>query len=192
MSFYSYLEVVELEEKNRKENDDKDLYIRFRHGISWEYQIAVSGGSYLYQPTGVSNSPFLEQLAESYAKLIFEHPIDYCLRNYHEAIKACEAALKLNIPALTESIKEDLDCLREANEWFITAYNKLPNGLVRIDWCEYIWGRSEETLYAMSKLPDQHINFFREMAVDTKQFNNQQLTEQALVEKYKRNSDFTI
>lgn len=192
MSVYSYIEVIQTGDKNSKYKEDKDLYLGFRHGIGWEYQIAVSDGRYLYQPSGVSNSPYLEQLAESCAKLIFEQPIDHCLRNYREAIKSCEVALRLKIPELESSVKEDLDCLKAAEEWFIAAHKKLPSGLVRMDWCEYVWGWEEAPLYDMSKLPDQHIHFFRDMAVDTKRFTNKQLTEQALVKKYKRNNDFTI
>lgn len=192
MSVYSYIEVLKPNNNISQSEKDKDLYLGFRHGIGWEYQIAVSGGRYLYQPSGVSNSPYLEQLAESYATLIFEQPIDHSLRNYHEAIKACEAALRIKIPELTNSIKEDLDCLKAAEEWFIAAHKRLPSGLVRMDWCEYVWGWEEAALYDMTKLPDQQIQFFRDMAIDTKRFINKQLTEQALVKKYKRNNDFTI
>lgn len=192
MSVYSYIEVVPPEDKDIKENADKDLYLGSKRGISWEYQIAVSGGSYLYQPTGISNDPALEQFAESYAKLIFEQHIDFSLRNYHEAIKACEAALKLNISELNDSVKDDLARLRAANNWFRVASKKLPNGLVRLDWCEYIWGWDEPALYEFSKLPNQQIQFFRDMAVDTKLFSNNQLTEKVLVKKYKRNNDLNI
>ena len=192
MSVYSFIEVVEREYKDRKENNDKDLYLGVKRGISWEYQIAVSGGSYLYQPTAISNDPALEQLAESYAKLTFEQHIDFALRNYDEAIKACEAVLKLEIPDLTHSVKEDLDYLLSAQSWVAAAYTKLPNGLVRLDWCEYVWGWDEPALYELSKLPDQHIQFFRDMAIDTKRFKNEQLSEKVLVKKYKRNNDFTI
>lgn len=192
MSFYSYIEVVEKEPRDRKDNSDEELYIRFRRGISWEYQLALSGGSYLYQASGVTNNPYLEQLADSFAKLIFEQQIDYSLRNYHEAVKACKALLKLNIPELNESIQEDLDRLQEANKWFIGAYNKMPAGLVRLDWGELAWGLDEASLYTTSKLPDQHMQFFREMSIDTSRFINKQLTESFLTKKYKQNNEFTI
>lgn len=189
MSVYSYIEVVEQEYKDRTDNNDKDLNLGSKRGFSWEYQIAVSEGSYLYQPAGISNDPALEQLAESYAKLIFEQRIEFSLRNYHKAIKACEAVLVLDIPELNRSIKEDLNCLLEAQEWFTTAYKKLPSGLVRLDWAEYIWGWNELALYELSKVPNQQLQFFREMAVDTRRFTNEQLTEKILVKKYKRNND---
>lgn len=191
MSVYSYIEVVQ-QDTDSKESYDKDLYLGLKRGISWEYQIAVSGGSYLYQPTGISNDPNLEQLAESYAKLIFEQHLDFSLRNYHEAIKACEGILKLNIPEISQSVKEDLDCLLEAQSWFARAYTKLPKGLVRLDWAEYIWGWDELALYEFSELPDKQIQFFRDMEIDTKRFNNNRLTEKVLIKKYKRNNELNI
>lgn len=189
MSVYSYKEVVEPDYTDKK---DDDLLLGFKRGIGWEYQIAVSGGSYLYQPTGVTNDPNLEQQAESYAKLIFEQPIDCCLRNYQEAINACEAAVKLDIPELTQSLQNDLNCLLEAQSWFVRAYSKLPNGLVRLDWSEYIWGWDELALYEFSKLPNEQLQFFRNMAVDTKQFIKNQLTKKVLIKKYKRNNELDI
>lgn len=189
MSVYSYIEVVEPDYTDKK---DDDLLLGLKRGISWEYQIAVSGGSYLYQPTGVSNDPNLEQLAESYAKLIFEQPLDFALRNYHEAIAACEALLKLDIPPLNRSVKEDLDYLQTAEKWFTAAFTKLPKGIVRLDWAEYIWGWDEVALYELSKVPNKQIQFFRDMAIDTKQFNKNLLTETVLIKKYKRNNDLSI
>ena len=114
------------------------------------------------------------------------------LRNYRTAIKACEQALGIGIEELEAKFKEDLGLLQDSYEWFSRAYEKLPNGIVRVDWAEGVWGQSHEALRERSKFPSGILQHFKNLAEDSKKLQAGKLTEEVFINDYQDKQELTI
>lgn len=180
MSVYSYIEVVKPNSESQK---DKDLLMGFGHGIHWSYQIAVANGLRTYQGSQRGAYPLEPQFEDITAVSIYEQELPQALQNYLTATQACMSALRLKIPEFEKRLREDLEHLFNAQEWYQKAWLKLPVGVVRLDWGEYVWGMDHETI-AKWDCPNSNFARFVQLLADCESVLTSKLTVPEFTTKY--------
>lgn len=180
MSIYSDIEVLS---PNNESQEDKNSHIEFGHGIHWSYQIAVAGGKRIYQGVQHGSYPLEPQFEDISAVSLYEQRVFQALKNYQTAISACMSAIQLKIPEQEQWLREDLEYLFEAEDWFRKAWLKIPDGIVRLDWYEYAWGMSEKDI-AQWDSPNGNFANFVQLSADCKSVLTNKLTPAEFAAKY--------
>jgi hypothetical protein len=184
MSIYSYMEIVQPDTEIQNDEDPrKEFYMEFGHGIHWSYQIAVAGGKRIY--AGVQHGAFpLEPQLDDYTALsVYEQGAFQALQNYQTAIQACISAVRLKVPEQQKWLRDDLEFLFTAQEWFYKAWLKLPDGIVRLDWSERTLGMSEKDI-ALWDSPNSSLAFFVQLSADCESVLTNKLTVPEFTAKY--------
>jgi len=175
MSVNPYIEILK---PNMESQKDKNLYIEWFYGIEWSYQIAVAGGKRIFQ--GVQNSNQDPRDAFS----IYEQKISQSLQNYQTAIHACLLALELRIPSQAKQVYQELEELFVAQDWFQKACLKIPDGIVRLDWRESVWGGLNTKRLAAWDTPNDIFASFVQLAEDSTDVTTAKLSTKDFAKKY--------
>lgn len=188
MSVYSYIEVINPETDSCEDKEDKDLYMGFGHNIHWSYQIAVAGGKRIYRGVQHGSYPLEPQFEDVTTMSVYEQQTFQALLNYQTAIHACTSALQLKVPELEQWLRGDLEYLFTAQEWYQKAWLKLPNGIVRLDWCERVWGMDQKDLERWD-LPNDNFATFVQLGKDCEAVTSGKLVIKEFAKKYQECSD---
>jgi hypothetical protein len=175
MSVYSYIEVIQ--QPNAESQKDKNLLIGFGHGIHWSYQIAVARGERTYR--GV--------YGDMGGECVHEQELLISLENYQTAIQACLEAVELGIPEQANWLHHDLERLFIAQDWYQKAWLKLPDGIVKLDWCEVAQSMSWEDLEDWN-LPNDNFAVFVQLGKDCTKVLLEELSTEEFIKKYQKYS----